>query len=297
MSRLSGVCCLALKLTRCLMRMAALHQSTTARVCPASVWSPGEKCWSHNPQEGHPIQCRICTEYKLSWQRVRLNLKFQEEFSRLIANFLHPVILLGDSGLVGVPSTVPDPFNDTNVIPSGRFSVLSEEMVIPIQETPSTLNLVPMGSQTPRQWRRWMEKAERQQRVVTTPGEMWTTWNEVLRIWHPRQEPCGQCSCLWMQSILKISSVDGPCDEERSQVSARPIPKCVARCPSGSVVTRRRKTRKRLEVVDGCSKNVLVQSPLLPRGGFVSKKKLTLRFEKFTRGEWLDLIFESAAPF
>ena len=25
-------------------------------------WSPGEKCWSHNPQEGHPIQCRICTE-------------------------------------------------------------------------------------------------------------------------------------------------------------------------------------------------------------------------------------------
>ena len=47
----------------------------------------------------------------------------------------------------------------------------------------------------------------------------------------------------------------GHCDEERSQVSARPIPKCVAHCLSGSVVTRRRKTRKRLEVVDGCSQN------------------------------------------
>ena len=32
--------------------------------------------------------------------------------------------------LVGVPSTVPEPFTDTNVIPSGRFSVLSEEMEI-----------------------------------------------------------------------------------------------------------------------------------------------------------------------
>ena len=40
-----------------------------------------------------------------------------------------------------------------------------QSRMIPIQETPSTLNLVPMGSQTPRQWRRWMEKAERQQRV------------------------------------------------------------------------------------------------------------------------------------
>ena len=35
-------------------------------------------------------------------------------------------------------------------------------------------------------------------------------------------------TCLWMQWILNISSVDGHCDEERSQVSARPITKRVA---------------------------------------------------------------------
>ena len=90
---------LALKFTRRPMRMAALPQSsTTARGCPASVWSPGESCWSHSPQEGHPNQCRIYTELKLSWQRIRHNQKVQEEFSRRIANRLHPVILLGDSG-------------------------------------------------------------------------------------------------------------------------------------------------------------------------------------------------------
>ena len=50
-----GVCCLALKITRRPMRMAALWQSsTTARGCPASVWSPGESCWSYSPRERHP---------------------------------------------------------------------------------------------------------------------------------------------------------------------------------------------------------------------------------------------------
>ena len=37
-----------------------------------------------------------------------------------------------------------------------------------------------------------MEKVERQQRAVTTPGEMWATWNQVLRIWHQQLEPCVQ---------------------------------------------------------------------------------------------------------
>ena len=87
-----------------------------------------ESCVGPSPLEGHPNQCRICTELKLSWQRVRHNLKFQSSAGHreLPASRAPPQRLK----LIGVPSTVPESSNDTNVIPSGRFSVLSKEMEI-----------------------------------------------------------------------------------------------------------------------------------------------------------------------
>ena len=87
-----------LKFTRCPMRMAAFPQSsTTARGCPASVLVSRRVVLVHSHLGGTPqsVQDLHGTQ---GWRRIRHNLKFQEEFSRRIANFLHPVIVLGDSG-------------------------------------------------------------------------------------------------------------------------------------------------------------------------------------------------------
>ena len=86
--------------------------------------------------------------------------------------------------------------------------------------------------------------------------------------------------------------------EDRSQVSARPIPKRIALQEALSPDVARRERGWKLLM--GAPRMFLSTPPspsslLPPEGGFVCKEKLTLRFEKFTRGELLDFIFESAA--
>ena len=117
---------------------------------------------------------------------------------------------------VGVPSTVPEPSSGTNVIPSGRFSVLSEEMeisTVPNDRNSADTQRVEFGAngESDTQTVPSMDgESGASAASGDDPGEMWTTWNQVLRIWHPRQELCELGSCLWMQSILKNSSIDGP---------------------------------------------------------------------------------------
>ena len=64
---------------------------------------------------------------------------------------------------------------EISTVPNDRNSADVTQMDPPVHSGSARGEFGAMGSQTPRQCRRWMEKVERQQRAVTTSGEMWTT--------------------------------------------------------------------------------------------------------------------------